>query len=115
MRMILWLIFLFSVGILALNLPALEAVFNWIITSFQRPAIVIFIALSAFVFFFTAGQLGKNRQIVAVLSIPAIAFEVFENLQSGGGSDGGKVVAAMTALFFSVAAIVAQIRFDELR
>ena len=108
MRMILWLIFVFSVGILALNLPALHAVLDWIFTSFQRPAMAIVVALSAFLFFFTAGQLAKNRQMVAVLSIPAIAFGVFEFFQSEG-SDGGKVVVAMMALFFSVATIVAQL------
>jgi hypothetical protein len=113
MRMILWLIFLFSVGILALNLPALHAVLDWIFTSFQRVAMAIVVALSVFLFFFTAGQLAKNRQLVAILSIPAIAFEAFEFFQEG--SDGGKVVAAMTALFFSVATIVAQLRSDDPR
>ena len=112
--MILWLIFLFSVGILALNLPALHAVLDWIFTSFQRATMAIFVALSVFLFFFTAGQLAKNRQMVAILSIPAIAFESFEFFQSDA-SEGGKVVAAMMALFFSVATIVAQLRSDEPR
>src|SRR5215813_1864112 len=98
MTMILWLIFLLSVGILALNLPALHAILGWIFTSFQRAAMAIFVALSVFLFFFTAGQLAKNRQMVAILSIPAIAFEAFEFFQSES-SDGGKVVAAITALF----------------
>lgn len=112
--MILWLIFLFSVSFLALNLPALHAVLDWILSSFHRAAMAIVVALSVFLFFFTAGQLAKNRQIVAVLSIPAIAFEAFQFFQPEG-SDGGKVVAAMTALFFSVASIVAQIRSDDPR
>ena len=109
-----WLIFLFSVGILALNVPALHAVLDWIFTSFQRATMAIVVALSVFLFFFTAGQLAKNRQMVAILSIPAIAFEAFEFFQSEG-SDGGKVVAAMMALFFSVATIVATLRSDEPR
>jgi hypothetical protein len=110
--MILWLIFLFSVGILALNFSALHDVLNWIFSSFQRPAMAIVVALSVFLFFFSAGQLAKNRQMVAVLSIPAIAFGIFELFQTEG-SDGGKVVVAMMALFFSVATIVAQLRHDE--
>jgi len=104
----LWLIFLFSVCILALNLPALNFLLDWIFTSFHRPAMAIFVVLSAVLFFLTAGQVAKNRQLVAVLSIPAIAFGVFELFQSEG-SDGGKVVVAMMALFFSVATIVAQL------
>ena len=112
--MILWLIFLFSVAVLALNLEALRSVVDWIFTSFQRATMAIFVALSVFLFFFTAGQLAKNRQMVAVLSLPAIAFEAFQFFQSEG-SDGGKVVAAMMALFFSVASLVAQFRSDEPR
>jgi len=114
MKAILWLIFLISIGVVALNLPALDAVLDWVFTSFQRAAMAITVALSVFLFFFTAGQLAKNRQMVAVLSIPAIAFQAFELFQTEG-SGGGKVVAAMTALFFSVATIVAQLRSDEPR
>ena len=110
--MLLWLLFLFSLGILALNLPALHAVLDWAFGAFHRPSMAIFVALSAFLFFFTAGQLAKNRQMVAILSVPAIAFGAVEFFQSEG-SDGGKVIVAMIALFFSVATIVAQIRSDE--
>src|SRR5262245_59020715 len=112
MKMILWLIFLVSISILALNVPALQAIVDWIFLSFHRIAMAIVVLLSIFLFFFSAGQLAKNRQMVAVLSLPAIAFGTFQFFQTEG-SDGGKVVAALGALFFSVASIVAQLRFDE--
>ena len=103
-----WLIFLFSVGILALNLPALHSVLDWIFTSFQRPAKAVVVTLSVVLFFLAAGQLAKNRQMVAILSIPVIALGIFEFFQSEG-----KVLVAMMALFCSVATIVAQLRSEE--
>jgi hypothetical protein len=112
--MILWLIFLVSVGILAFNLSALNDVVDWIFSSFQRAAMFIVVALSVFLFFFTAGQLAKNKQMVCVLSIPAVAFGTFQFFQTEG-SGGGKVVASLMALFFGVASLVAQFRSDDPR
>jgi hypothetical protein len=117
MRAILWLIFLFSIGILVLNGPVLRALEGPLADVFQRPAILIFIVLCAVLFGFMTWQAARNRQLLALLSIPAAVFEVWENVQLGAAIgdvlDRGRVLAVLMALFFTVATLLAQLRYDE--
>jgi hypothetical protein len=117
MRAILWLIFLFSIGILVLNGPVLRALEGPIANAFERPAIIIFMLLCAALYIVMTWMLARNRQILALLSIPAAVFEVWENVQLGAAIgdvlDRGRVLAVLMALFFGLSAILAQLRYDE--